>query len=106
MYNSKNGSYEIAGSDVCQTCGNVKMSYDGTQSTKKLNILFAALGWLFAAISLLFLPIIFGAAAFFLGLLTYYERNKVHGAFLMTFATIGLVLGSLFSFFVAGTMFF
>lgn len=105
MNNSKNGSYEMAGGDICHACGNVKVSFEGSQSNKKLSIFYTALGWLFAAISFLFLPIVFGAAAFFLGLLTYYERNKVHGAILMVFATLGVVLGSLFSFFVAGTMF-
>jgi uncharacterized membrane protein len=90
-------------SNVCQSCGSV--TYNETVSYKKSGIVYMVFGWLFAAISLIFLPIVFGAAAFFMGFLTYYGRSKVHGAIIMVFASVGLVLGSLFSFFVAGTMF-
>jgi hypothetical protein len=67
-----------------------------------LRILFT---WLFSIISVVFVPILFGALALSLGFLTYTERSKAHGMVLMVFAASGLILGSFISFMVAGTMF-
>ena len=66
---------------------------------------YIVFGWLFATLSFLFLPIIFGPVAFFMGFMTFCDRSKVHGAILMAFAAAGLILGSLLSIVVAGTMF-
>jgi hypothetical protein len=104
MYNSQNGSYETVNSNICQTCGSLTM--EATTSNNKLGIVYAGFGWLFFIISLVFMPIIFGAAALLMGFLTYHDRNQVHGMILMFFAAVGLIVGSLFSIVVAGTMFF
>lgn len=103
MYNSQNGSYSVANSSVCQSCGNVTLSYE--KSTSNKGTLYAVLGWVFFAISLLFMPLLFGAAALFMGFMTYTVKSEIHGLILMVFGAVGLVLGSLFSFIVAGTMF-
>jgi hypothetical protein len=71
----------------------------------KGSVAFVVFGWIFFTISLLFIPILFGAAAFFMGLLTFWERSQVHGAILMAFAALGTILGTLFSFIVAGSFF-
>lgn len=98
MYNSQSGSY-------CQNCGNITLANDGAVATKKSGLTYVALGWLFLAISLIFMPIIFGVAALAMGFMTYHERNELHGIMLMVFAATSTVLGTLFSFIVSGTMF-
>lgn len=97
MYNSQDGA-------ICQSCGNLTIEKE-TASSHKSGMIYAAFGWLFFAISLLFIPMLFGAAALAMGFMTYHERNEVHGVILMVFAAASIVLGSLFSFIVAGTMF-
>jgi len=74
--------------------------------TKKLSLAVTFLGWISFAISLLFIPILFGAGAFFVGLLTFWDRSQLHGAVLMGFAAVGTILGSLLSFMVSGTFLF
>ena len=105
MYSSQSGSLEVENSNICQNCGKVTVLYSEAPSSKSKGIAYVVFGWLFAAISLLFIPILFGAVALFMGFMTYCERSKVHGVVLMSFAAAGLVLGSLFSIVVAGTMF-
>lgn len=100
---SQNGSFEAVNSNICQTCGNGTMKSEA--SNKRLGIVYAGLGWVFFIISLIFMPIVFGAASFFMGFLTYHDRNQVHGMILMLFAAVGLIVGSFFSIVVAGTMF-
>lgn len=73
--------------------------------TKSTGLAYVVFGWIFFAISLLFIPILFGAAAFFMGLMTFWERSQFHGAVLMGFAFLGTLFGSLLSFVVAGTYF-
>lgn len=97
MYNSQDGA-------ICQSCGNMTLVQEISQS-KKSGIVYAALGWVFFAVSLLFIPLLFGTAALAMGFMTYHERNVVHGVILMFCAAVSTVLGSLFSFIVAGTMF-
>lgn len=104
MYQNQSGSAELASSAICQSCGNVTLLYP-EKSTKKSGIAFVVFGWLFAAISFLFLPIVFGILALYMGFMTYIDRNKVHGAILMAFAGTGLILGTFISIFVAGTIF-
>jgi hypothetical protein len=72
---------------------------------KKKGLTYAVSGWLFFAISLLFIPIFFGAGALFMGYMTFHKRSPLHGVILMFFAASGIILGSLFSFLVAGTNF-
>ncbi|WP_413300765.1 hypothetical protein AA0X95_19455 [Bacillus sp. 1P10SD] len=105
MYHSQGGSAELANSAICQSCGSVTVLYPEKSTGKKSGIAFVVFGWLFAAISFLFLPIVFGILALFMGFMTYINRSKVHGALLMAFAGIGLIFGSFLSIFVAGTIF-
>lgn len=105
MYSSQSGSYDMVNSNICQSCGSVTMTHEETASNKMTGITYVVLGWIFFSISLLFIPILFGALALSMGFFTYSERSKTHGVILMLFAAMGLVLGSLFSFMVAGTMF-
>jgi hypothetical protein len=105
MYNSNDLSLESANANVCQNCGKVAMSYEDLASGKKSGIGYALLGWMFALVSLLIVPILFGTLAFALGLITYFGRSKGHGTALMVFAVITFILGSMLSFFVSGTFF-
>lgn len=104
MYNSQEGSFEVVNTSICQHCGSITKAHVAPQSNKKSGIMYVILGWLFFAISLIFIPILFGTIAFTMGFMTYTERSKTHGAVLMFFAAMGLILGSLFSIVVAGTM--
>jgi hypothetical protein len=74
-----------------------------TQLSKGTGYMVA--GWIFFAISLLFVPILFGAAAFFMGLMTYWEKSEFHGVILMGFAALGTIFGTMLAFMVAGTLF-
>ncbi len=105
MFNPSGGSFEVVNSNVCQSCGSVTLHHEAASTSKSKGIMYAVLGWLFFAISLLFMPLLFGVGAVFMGVMTFLERNQVHGAILTFFAAIGLVLGSLFSFMVSGTFF-
>jgi len=105
MNHSQGGPFEMAASNVCQNCGSLTIKHEGHGSIKKLGIVYPIIGWAFFLISLVFIPLLFGAIAFCMGLLTYFERSKFHGSILMFFAAVGLILGSLVSFMVAGTMF-
>jgi hypothetical protein len=105
MYNSPNGSAELANTNICQSCGNVTVLFPEKEAAKKSGLAFVVFGWLFAAISFLFLPLVFGLLGIYMGFMTYVDRSKVHGAMLMGFASVGLILGSLLSIVVAGTAF-
>ncbi|MBV7507720.1 hypothetical protein KW850_21050 [Bacillus sp. sid0103] len=103
MFNSSGGSYKAVNSNICQTCGSVTFQHEASSPSKKKGITYVILGWLFFAISLVFMPLLFGVGAVFMGIMTFCERSQVHGAFLTFFAATGLILGSLFSFMVSGT---
>jgi hypothetical protein len=105
MFNPSGGSYEVVNSTICQSCGSVTVQPEDTASSKKIGITYVILGWLFFAISLVFLPLVFGVGAVFMGIMTFCERSQVHGAILTFFAATGLILGTLFSFMVSGTIF-
>jgi hypothetical protein len=105
MYSSQSGSYEMGNTKICHSCGSVTIKHEEKAITKKKGITYVVLGWMFFAISLLFLPIIFGVGSLFMGIMTFCERSQVHGAILIFFAAAGLILGSLFSFMVSGTLF-
>jgi uncharacterized membrane protein YccC len=77
---------------------------DSAQNKKK-GLAYVVFGWLFFAMSLLFIPLLFGAGALFMGYQTFHKRSEWHGVILMFFAAVGIILGSLFSFFVSGTNF-
>ncbi|WP_147534647.1 hypothetical protein [Bacillus marasmi] len=98
MYNSQNGSY-------CQNCGNITLAHDGVVAKKKSGLAFVVFGWLFLAISLIFMPILFGVAALAMGFMIYHERSELQGIVLMVLAAASTVIGTLFSFIVSGTMF-
>lgn len=57
---------------------------------------YIILGWVFFGISLLFIPILFGAGTFIMGCLTYRNGKQTHGMILMVFAVVGTILGFLF----------
>jgi hypothetical protein len=105
MYNSQGGSLEVANTHVCQDCGKIALKHEGAELNKKQGIIIPILGWIFFVLSIVVIPILFGAAAFLMGFFTFHDRSKAHGAVLMTFASFGLIFGSLFSFLVSGTMF-
>jgi len=105
MFDSSGGSYEVVNSNICQSCGSVTFQPDVSPTSNKKGLTFVILGWVFFAISLIFMPLLFGVGAVFMGIMTFCERSQVHGAILTFFAAIGLILGTLFSFMVSGTFF-
>lgn len=105
MYNSNDLSYDALNSSACPHCGKTNISYEETATAKKTGITYPILGWLFTIVSLVFVPILFGALAFSMGILTYYARGRAHGTALMVVASFCLIIGSLFSLIVAGTVF-
>lgn len=106
MNESQSGTFSLVGSTVCPSCGSVTHTHAETAPSKVSGITYVILGWLFTFISVLFVPVLFGAIAFCMGLMTYSERSKTHGTILMSFASVGLIFGSFISFMVSGTMFF
>lgn len=62
---------------------------------KKQGTVYVVLGWIFFAMSLGIVPILFGAGAFIMGFMTYRVRSQVHGVILMVFAVVGLFIGVL-----------
>jgi hypothetical protein len=100
----ENGSYNMSDANICESCGSLKMVADHEVDHGTKGLAYVVFGWLFFAISLLFMPILFGGAAFLMGFFVYHLRSQMHGIVLMMFAAIGLILGSLFSLIVAGTM--
>jgi hypothetical protein len=105
MYNTKNELFDGGNTIICHNCGVTKMADKATDSNKKRGLIFTVFGWIFFAISLVFMPILFGAVALCMGIITFFERSQVHGAILTIFAASGLIIGTLFNFFVTGTMF-
>ncbi|WML43985.1 hypothetical protein [Neobacillus sp. PS3-40] len=97
MYNLQNKTLSEVNSIVTMS--------EGTDTNKKKGLIYVLIGWTFFAISLIFLPIIFGSIAIFMSIMTYFERSEAHGTVLMIFAVMGLILGSIFNFFVTGTLF-
>lgn len=98
MYNTQNGSY-------CQNCGNITLTHNEAVANKKSGLSFVVFGWLFLAVSLIFMPILFGVAALAMGFMVFHERSELHGIVLMMLALASTVIGTLFSFIVSGTMF-
>jgi len=59
--------------------------------------LYPILGWVFVVLTLIVLPIIFGPAAFVMGVLTFRKRSKVHGIVLMVVSVIVLIIAVILS---------
>ncbi|WP_407267771.1 zinc-ribbon domain-containing protein [Radiobacillus sp. PE A8.2] len=118
MYCSQCGKELSGNAAFCSNCGAktitenkhtteetpfVNSSYHKTQtqtSQEKNGLVYVILGWVFFAISLLFIPILFGAGAFIMGFLTYKTRGTTHGVILMVMGVVGLLLGTLLGFIV------
>lgn len=84
----------------CSSCGTkigeiqvIKVIQEAGEnsSTHPINpgAVYVVLGWVFFALSLFVLPVLFGGG----GYLTYKVRSEVHGVILMVFATVGAILG-------------
>ncbi|ALC89360.1 hypothetical protein AM500_05865 [Bacillus sp. FJAT-18017] len=89
--------------NVCQHCGQAAFVVEKEAQDKK-GFLYILLGWLFVALSVVFLPLLFGGAALYMGAMTFFDRSRTHGAILMGAAMFATLLGLLFSVFVAGTI--
>lgn len=58
-------------------------------------LVFIILGWVFSALSLIVLPIIFGPAGIVFGALTISKGKKTHGIIIIVAAIVFAILGSL-----------
>lgn len=56
-------------------------------------LVFIILGWVFSALSLIILPIIFGPAGIVFGALTISRGKKTHGIIIIVAAIIFTILG-------------
>lgn len=72
---------------------------------QKQGTVYVVLGWIFFALSILFVPILFGAGAFIMGFMTYRVRSQVHGVILMVFSVAGTVLGMLIGMIVGALLY-
>lgn len=101
MYCANCGSrIENENASFCSSCGikigEFKTAQAATaNSSKNEGTIYIVLGWMFFAISLLFVPLVFGAGAFIMGYLTYRVRSEIHGVVLMVFAIVGTIFGVL-----------
>ncbi|MGY4691766.1 zinc-ribbon domain-containing protein [Salibacterium sp. K-3] len=115
MYCSKCGMDINQDDNYCSSCGTgigrsqVSASDDsaGGSSFPEENDQgkkYVILGWLFFAISLILIPILFGTGAFIMGFLTYKKRNQTHGVVLMIFAVVGTIIGTMIAMAVRGDL--
>lgn len=99
----------------CSSCGNPineevldnsQVTYPNEKqhaNTPTKNVtLFIVLGWVFFAISLILIPVIFGAGAFIMGYLLRKNGSETHGTILMIMAIAGAILGALLGAAAAG----
>ena len=92
--------------NVCQHCGQAAIGTVEETTGEKKGVMYVLFGWLFVALSVVFLPLVFGAAALYLGAMVFFDRSRTHGAILMASAMFATMLGLLHSIFVAGTVLF
>ncbi len=104
MYNYQNEAVNLANGTVCENCGIVKLTHEHSQSESN-GLAYVIAGWISFVISIIFMPLLFGAVAVGMGFMVLNLRNQLHGAILMFLGAVSMVLGTLFSFIVAGTMF-
>lgn len=104
MYQLQNESMADGVTMSCQ-CYRSEALREETYKSSKFGFIFPIIGWMCFIVSLLFIPILFGGVALFMGIMTFFDRSPVHGVILMFFSASGLVLGTLFNVFVTGTMF-
>jgi uncharacterized membrane protein YvbJ len=104
MFCSKCGEDAPKGIMYCPSCGGKVTSEapepitDSNQVVRKsTGKVYAVLGWLFFAISLLVFPIIFAAGSFIMGVLTF-KQSKIHGVILMVLAIVGFFSGAITEF--------
>lgn len=73
---------------------------------QKQSNLYIILGWVFCALSLFIVPLLFGAGGFIMGFLTYRTRSQTHGVIIMVFAVaftvLGMIIGAAVGFASAG----
>lgn len=71
------------------------------QNPQQQSILFIILGWICCGLSLLLVPILFGAGTFIFGFLVRKQPGReTHGFIMMVFAFVGAILGFLIGFIV------
>lgn len=102
MFNLQEDSITEGSPIVSQSYENPTMRVN---NSKLKGLTYVFFGWVCVVLSVLITPILFGSIAFFMSLMTFLERSRVHGALMLFFAIIGTLLGTLLSFFVTGTMF-
>ncbi|RDU37109.1 hypothetical protein DRW41_10525 [Neobacillus piezotolerans] len=88
--------------NVCQHCGQAAFVVKEKPVEKK-GLMYVVMGWIFAALAVVYLPIIFGGMALYIGANTFFDYNRTHGAILMACAMFATIIGLLFSTLVAGT---
>lgn len=102
MYCTNCGKEVQQDAAFCSSCGTKIGDYETTELNQDRYVqandqgrIYVILGWVFFGISILFIPIIFGAGAFVMGFLTYRVRSQTHGVILMVFSVAGAILGML-----------
>ncbi|HEY2419862.1 MAG TPA: zinc-ribbon domain-containing protein [Neobacillus sp.] len=65
---------------------------------------YVVLGWVFFAMSLLFVPVLFGAGTVIMGYLVRKNRNITHGTVMMILGVAGAILGTLLGAAIASLM--
>jgi len=113
LYCSKCGAKIAEDAEFCSSCGSQVEEHIGVSQQAAASVqyrheddtkggkVFIILGWVFFGISLLFVPILFGAGAFIMGYLLR-KHNQTHGTILMVMAVAGAILGTLLGMASAG----
>lgn len=67
-------------------------------------LVFIILGWVFSALSLIVLPIIFGPAGIVFGALTISKGKKTHGIIIIVAAIVFAILGFTLGYIIASNV--
>lgn len=115
MFCTKCGAECRNGEKFCPQCGSAlqmevaaaidppgQYQYQSSIPEGKGGTTYVVLGWIFFAISLLFIPILFGAGTVIMGYLVRKSNRETHGTIMMILGVAGGILGAIIGMAVAG----
>ncbi|MFF2449623.1 zinc-ribbon domain-containing protein [Neobacillus sp. NPDC058068] len=113
MFCTKCGAQCRDGGKFCPQCGSALQmeeaaavsppdQYQSSMPDRKAGTAYIVLGWIFFAISLLFIPVLFGAGTVIMGYLVRKNNSETHGTIMMILGVAGGILGVILGMAAAG----